>query len=76
MAPEDKSGDHQSSAGSILWKAWESELNCMAIYHKYVEIFQSGTKWWTKQQNDIAIPRGMLLAASSVGKSELKKGGN
>lgn len=35
---------------------------CVPNIMAHLPIIQSGSKWWTDQQTDIAVPRAALLA--------------
>lgn len=40
---------------------WMSIQKVTKFNQKVAEIFQSGPKWWTDHQNNVAVPRAMLL---------------
>ncbi len=48
--------------GFILWGPQMSAPNVIWIRPIVVELFQSGLKWWTDTQTDIAIHRALPLA--------------
>lgn len=67
-ALEEKSEDHRSHQASST-RNYKSVRTSMAIHSKVVELFQSGSKWYTSQKTNIAFPRAMLLAwLKSIGK--------
>ncbi len=47
---------------TILWAPQISTPNFTPIHPVVVQIFKSGTKQWTDQQTDIAIPKNTPLA--------------
>ncbi len=52
--------------GFILWGPWMSAQSSLTPVD--VEIFQSGSKWWTDQLTSIALPRAMLLSWLKIDK--------
>lgn len=56
------------SWGFILWEAWTSVQNLIAIHPIAVEIFWSGPKWWNDWLVDYSIhPAGRVTKESLTG---------
>lgn len=54
-------------ADSTILGSWMSIQNAMAIHPIVTDIFQSGTKWWSDQQTNTAIPKAMQPAWLKAG---------